>query len=71
MEKKESAGAVYIIATAVFILLGVITLIPYAPAAEKNVLGYLSICPFAPVSTVICFFAAYTTDGIRNKKKRG
>jgi hypothetical protein len=42
---------------AVFVILGISTLIP-APASKVNLLGYQSHCPFAPISTIICWAIA-------------
>lgn len=47
---------------------GVATLIPYAGASKLNIMGYKSLCTFAPVSTVIMLFGANTLMGIRKKK---
>ncbi|MCG8473396.1 MAG: hypothetical protein MI742_16275 [Desulfobacterales bacterium] len=34
------------------------TLVPWAGASEANVLGFRSLCPFAPFSTLICLMGA-------------
>jgi hypothetical protein len=44
------------------------SLIPYGGASKENVLGYKSLCSFAPVSTIIMLFVANTLNGIRKKK---
>ncbi|BCS98410.1 hypothetical protein DSLASN_40420 [Desulfoluna limicola] len=42
----------------ILILAGASTLIPWAAASEANVIGYKSLCPFAPFSTLICMMGA-------------
>jgi len=42
----------------VAVVLGISTLIP-APASKPSMLGYYAHCPFAPVSTAICWVAAW------------
>ncbi len=44
------------------------TLIPWPKAAETCVLGYKSLCSFAPVSTVILLFAAKTLHDLMGRK---
>lgn len=43
--------------TIIFIVLGILTLVP-APVSKPNLIGYHSICPFAPVSTIISWAIA-------------
>jgi ABC-type amino acid transport system permease subunit len=45
------------LAVAVFIILGLMTLIP-APASKPCLLGYYAHCSITPVSTVICWVIA-------------
>jgi hypothetical protein len=47
----------YWIGIAVAVILGISTLIP-APAGNVGLLGYRSHCPFAPISTIICWAIA-------------
>lgn len=44
---------------------GVLTLIPWDSASQANILGYYSLCTFAPAATVFCFFAAALSCTIR------
>ena len=37
---------------------GVLTLIPRTGASYPNIMGYSSICTFAPAATLYCFFLA-------------
>jgi hypothetical protein len=43
--------------TAIFIILGIITLVP-ASASKPSLLGYYAHCSFTPVSTLICWALA-------------
>lgn len=44
---------------------GIITLIPNAAASYPNVLGYRSVCTFAPAATLFCFAVAGTSCVLR------
>ena len=44
---------------------GVLTLIPAAGATYENLLGYRSLCTFAPAASLFCFFIAGTSCVIR------
>ena len=37
---------------------GVVTLLPRAAASYPNLLGYRSVCTFAPAASLFCFLAA-------------
>ena len=54
----------------VFVVVGIITLVPF-PIGEPNMLGYDSLDPFAPISTVICWVIAVVCYwlGFRASKK--
>lgn len=45
----------------------VLTLIPSAGASKPNVLGYRSLCTFAPAATALCGLAAGITCVLRNR----
>jgi len=45
------------LAVAVFVVLGIWTLIP-APASKLCLLGYYAHCSFAPISTIVCWIIA-------------
>lgn len=47
-----------------FVIIGLLTLIPFS-AAKMNDLGYHSICPFAPWSTLSLLFVAFVVYLIR------
>jgi len=44
---------------------GLLTLLPVQGASYENVLGYRSLCTFAPAATLFCFTAAGITCTIR------
>lgn len=48
-----------------FTLAALLTLVPNPRASWENVLGYKSLCTFAPIATAICAFLAGTTCVIR------
>lgn len=54
----------------VFVVVGIITLVPF-PIGEPNMLGYDSLDPFAPFSTVICWVIAVACYwlGLRASRK--
>jgi len=45
---------------------GIITLIPRAAASYPNLIGYTSVCTFAPAATFFCFLAAGLSCFIRS-----
>ncbi len=58
-----------IITTNVLVLLAITTLIPGGPSENNNLLGYLSICPFSPISTIMLLAAAIFVFFKGNKQK--
>jgi uncharacterized protein with FMN-binding domain len=48
-------------------ILAVVTLIPNPAAAKPNVLGYRSVCSFAPAATALCALLAGATCVLRNR----
>jgi uncharacterized protein with FMN-binding domain len=67
MEKNESPAYWAMLALSLaFSILAVVTLIPGA-AAKPNVLGYHSVCSFAPAATALCGFLAGITCTLRNR----
>ncbi len=48
-----------------FTLAAVLTLVPNPRASWENVLGYKSLCTFAPIATAVCAFLAGATCAIR------
>jgi uncharacterized protein with FMN-binding domain len=50
-----------------FSILAVVTLLPSPGASKPNVLGYHSVCSFAPAATALCGLLAGITCTIRNR----
>jgi uncharacterized protein with FMN-binding domain len=50
-----------------FSILAVITLLPNPAASKPNVLGYFSVCSFAPAATALCGLLAGITCTLRNR----
>jgi uncharacterized protein with FMN-binding domain len=68
MEKNESPVYWALLALSLaFSILAAVTLIPNAAAAKPNVLGYRSVCSFAPAATALCGFLAGITCTLRNR----
>ena len=45
---------------------GFLTLLPREAASNPNLMGYRSLCPFAPAATLFCFFLAGLSCFIRS-----
>jgi hypothetical protein len=57
-----------------FALGAALTLLPWPQASWNNILGYKSLCSFAPISTAICALLAAATCTLRSRlagPKRG
>lgn len=68
MEEKQSAGYYALLGvTVVFTVLAIVTLLPNPGASKPNVLGYRSVCPFAPAASALCGLLAGVTCTIRNR----
>ena len=63
-EKKKGYG-ILLIATIVFTLLAISTLIPQASASKACALGYRAHCTFTPWSTLICLALSALTCIVR------
>jgi uncharacterized protein with FMN-binding domain len=50
-----------------FSVLAVVTMLPYPAASKPNVLGYRSVCTFAPAATALCGILAGITCILRNR----
>jgi len=48
----------YWVGTVIAGVLGICTLIPYTNSSKNCFLGYKAICPFTPISTIICLAIA-------------
>jgi uncharacterized protein with FMN-binding domain len=68
MEKNESPAYWGMLALSLaFSVLAVVTLAPNGAAAKPNVLGYRSVCSFAPAATALCGVLAGITCTLRNR----
>ncbi len=69
MQKNESAAYWAMLGLSLaFSILAVVTLLPHPAAAKPNVLGYRSVCSFAPTATLLCGVLAGLTCTIRNRR---
>ncbi len=54
--------------TTAFAVLAVVTMLPNLGASKPNVLGYRSVCSFAPAASALCGLLAGLTCTIRNRR---
>jgi uncharacterized membrane protein len=54
-----------LILSLVLALAGIVTLIPWPKASYPNVMGYSSVCTFAPAASLYCFLLAGVTCFLR------
>jgi hypothetical protein len=59
----------YWVGVAVFVVLGITTLIP-APASKPSLLGYYAHCSFTPISTIICWVIAGVIYWFGSKRRK-
>ena len=50
---KPSGSFVNLMTAIFFLILALFTLIPFSGTVKESMLGYDSLCPFAPVSTLV------------------
>ncbi len=68
MERDESAAYWLLLALSLaFSILAAVTLVPNPAASKPNVLGYRSVCSFAPAATALCGLLAGITCTVRNR----
>jgi uncharacterized protein with FMN-binding domain len=68
MDRNESGAYWALLAlTIAFSALAIVTLIPNPAASKPNVLGYRSVCSFAPAASALCGILAGITCTIRNR----
>jgi uncharacterized protein with FMN-binding domain len=69
VQKNESAAYWALLGLSLaFSILAVVTLLPNGAASKPNVLGYRSVCSFAPTATLLCGVLAGLTCTIRNRR---
>lgn len=68
MEKNEAPAYWALLGLSLALsVLAVLTLIPNPSASKPNVLGYRSLCSFAPAATALCGILAGITCTLRNR----
>ena len=68
MEQRQPAAYQAMLAlTIAFSVLAVVTLLPNPRASKPNVLGYRSVCSFAPAASALCGLLAGITCTLRNR----
>lgn len=67
MKKQSVAYWSLVGLTLLFALAAVVTLLPHAGASKPNVLGYRSVCSFAPAASALCGLLAGLTCVLRNR----
>ena len=68
MQKNEPAAYWALLGLSLtFSILAVVTLLPNASVSKPNVLGYRSVCSFAPAATALCGLLAGLTCTLRNR----
>ncbi len=68
MEEKQPPAYIALLGlTLAFTVLAVVTLLPSPGASKPNVLGYRSVCSFAPAASALCGLAAGITCTLRNR----
>ena len=55
---NKTAYTLLLVLTIVATVGGILTLIPWPKASYPNVLGYRSLCTFAPAASLFCFLVA-------------
>jgi uncharacterized protein with FMN-binding domain len=66
-ERQPAVYYVLIGLSLAFSILAAVTLLPNPSASKPNVLGYRSVCTFAPAATALCGLAAGITCILRNR----
>jgi len=66
-ETRQLKSTAMAVSAGILILAGASTLIPWASVGEANVIGYKSLCPFAPFSTLICMMGANVLLTLRKR----
>jgi hypothetical protein len=68
-EETKKSGTLLLVFGFIFIILGVITFIPYKNIDDECYLGYKALCAITPISSLILFIVAAFFFFIRNMKK--
>ena len=73
MELNQSRKRILRVLAWVFAVMALVTVMPFKGATELSILGYRSMCPFAPISTFISLYLSFTIFrylGNNNRKAR-
>ncbi len=69
MQKNESPAYWSMLGLSLaFSILAVVTMLPNPAASKPNVLGYRSVCSFAPAATALCGLLAGISCTLRNRR---
>jgi uncharacterized protein with FMN-binding domain len=68
MNRESNAYYGMLSLTIAFSVLAVVTMLPNLNASKPNVLGYRSVCSFAPAASALCGLLAGVTCTIRNRR---
>jgi len=69
VEKAQTrAYSALLVVSIVLALLAVVTMLPNPGASKPNVLGYRSICTFAPTASALCCLLAAIVCTVRNRR---
>ena len=60
MEQNHTRTRILRAISHVLAILALTTLLPYKGAHDISIMGYKSLCPFAPISTAIALYLSYT-----------
>jgi uncharacterized protein with FMN-binding domain len=66
-EKQPPAYIAMLVLTVAFSILAIVTMLPSPGASKPNVLGYRSVCSFAPAASALCGLLAGITCTLRNR----
>ncbi len=70
MAKDKQAGhTILAVLAGVSVLAALLTVIPHSSVGELCKLGYKALCPFAPISTLLCLVLASTACVMRKKSQ--
>lgn len=65
--QQNSMYRLLLAASGLFTAAAITTLVPNADASWENVLGYKSLCTFAPIATALCVLLAGTSCTLRRR----
>jgi uncharacterized protein with FMN-binding domain len=66
-EKQPPAYRAMLVLTIALSILAIVTMLPSPGASKPNVLGYRSVCSFAPAASALCGLLAGITCTLRNR----